>query len=62
MNGYQQCRCGDLFRCGDCRKDVCFCTCVTDGTPHTQEAVTAGWFNPSQERFDAWQEKQELTR
>lgn len=38
------------------------CTCEHDGTPQTQEQVTAGHVNPSRERMAAWQEKQELTR
>jgi hypothetical protein len=32
-----------------------------DPTPQEQEHVTSGW-KPQTDRFDAWQEKQELTR
>lgn len=55
-----QCYCGGHYRCEDCRRDVCFCTCQTDGAPET--TATAGHVNPSQARQDAWAEKLELTR
>lgn len=54
-----QCYCGGHYRCEDCRRDVCFCTCQIDGAPET--TATAGYVNPTQARMDAWQTKQELT-
>jgi hypothetical protein len=24
---YIQCVCGNRYRCGECRKDICYCTC-----------------------------------
>jgi hypothetical protein len=33
-----------------------------DGAPQTQAEVTSGYVNPSQERLDAWAEKQALRR
>ncbi len=56
-----QCCCGGRVRCGDCRKDICYCDChpFVDPTPQTREEVTAGWVNPSAAREAAWQEKQE---
>ena len=57
-----QCYCGGNYRCEDCRRDVCFCTCHADGAPQTRAEVTAGYVNPSQARMDAWTQKLELTR
>jgi len=56
-----QCCCGGRVRCGDCRKDICFCSChaEVDPTPQDRESVTGGWVNPSAAREQAWQEKQE---
>lgn len=53
-----------------CEHDYCFgicqdCGAVTedyDGAPMTQEEVTAGYVNPSQERMDAWLNKLALRR
>lgn len=56
------CYCGGHYRCEKCRRDVCYCKCVADGAPQSQEAVTFGYVNPSQARIEAWQTKQELTR
>lgn len=59
MSGYRQCYCGGHYRCEECRRDVCFCACKTDGAPHSREAVTSGYVNPTQARLDAWAKKQE---
>lgn len=56
------CYCGGHYRCEKCRRDVCYCECRTDGAPHTQAEVTAGYVNPSQARTAAWNEKLELTQ
>lgn len=55
-----QCYCGGHYYCEDCRLDVCFCACETDGAPQT--TATAGHVNPSTARLEAWAEKLELTR
>lgn len=57
-----QCYCGGHYRCEDCRRDVCFCSCEKDGTPHTQAEVTSGYVNASTARLEAWANKRELTR
>lgn len=62
MSDYRFCYCGDRYRCDDCHRDVCFCTCEVDGAPQTQAEVTGGYVNPTQARMAAWDEKQELTR
>lgn len=58
------CYCRNAGICPDCGGHTCngFCVCEFDGAPLTQEAVTAGYVNPSPARMDAWHEKQELTR
>lgn len=55
------CYCGGTYRCGTCRKDVCYCTGHADPTPDTQAEVTSGW-QPNTAHHDAWVEKEELTR
>ena len=56
------CYCGGNYRCETCRHDVCYCTCHTDGAPHTPAETTAGYVNPSAAKEAAWAEKLELTR
>jgi hypothetical protein len=58
------CYCRGAGTCEDCGGHTCngFCTCELDGAPQTQEAVTAGYVNPSVAREAAWAEKQGLTR
>ena len=56
------CYCGGHYRCEKCRRDVCYCSCATDGAPQTQAEVTFGYVNPSIARLEAWANKQELTR
>ena len=56
-----QCFCGGLYRCEDCRRDVCFCACEVDGTPETRSEVTSGYVNPSAARLAAWNQKESLT-
>ena len=54
-----QCCCGGRVRCGDCRKDICFCSChaEVDQTPQDRESVTGGWAPNAHEL--AYQEKLE---
>ena len=57
-----QCYCGGHYRCDQCRHDVCYCRCETDGAPQTRAEVTAGYVNPSAAKEAAWAEKVSLTR
>lgn len=58
------CYCRGFGTCDTCEQHVCTgdCTCGTDPTPNTREAVTSGYVNPTQARTEAWQQKQEATR